>query len=156
MRLRDEDYSKVIRMPVSGPERTWLDLASLLTLRELVAAGDFLVRRGAPLTTIDVLRDAFARYPGRPGRPLIRAALPLLDAGAESPRESWLRIMLIEAGFPAFETNQNIVDENGNFVARVDLVSRRHRIVVEYEGDHHRSDPVQWQRDVARARERHR
>ena len=32
----------------------------------------------------------------------------------------------------------------------VDLVFERYRIAVDYEGDHHRTDPITWQKDIAR------
>lgn len=152
LQLRQGDCAHVRRLPVTSPERTWLDLGAVLSLRELVAAGDHLVRRSAPLTTIADLIQASDDYSGRRGVRLLRAALPLLDEGSESARESWLRVMLVEAGFPRFETNQNVFDTNGNFVARVDLLNRRYRVALEYEGDQHRADRRQWQRDVARLR----
>ncbi|HWU45840.1 MAG TPA: hypothetical protein VN133_03670 [Humibacter sp.] len=152
LQLRQGDCARVRRLPVTSPERTWLDLGALLSLRDLVAAGDQLVRRAAPLTTIADLGRAFDDYSGRRGVRMLRAALPLLDEGSESARESWLRVMLIEAGFPRFETNQNVFDASGNFVARVDLLNRRYRVALEYEGDQHRADRRQWQRDVGRLR----
>jgi hypothetical protein len=44
------------------------------------------------------------RYRGRRGITRARVALSLVDPGAESPRETWLRLLLVEAGFPAPRT----------------------------------------------------
>ena len=38
------------------------------------------------------------------------------------------------------------------FIARGDFVWREAKVVVEYEGDHHRTHRRQWQHDIARTR----
>ncbi|HEY5222625.1 MAG TPA: DUF559 domain-containing protein [Microbacteriaceae bacterium] len=58
--------------------------------------------------------------------------------------------MLIEAGFPPFEVNRDIRDAHGRFIGRVDLVNTRYRLILEYEGDHHRTDAKQWAKDMNR------
>lgn len=150
MRLNDEDIVPWNGLPITRPERIWLDLACRLTVRELVAVGDYFIRRSSPMSTRLALAEDFERYPGRRGRPLIRQALPLLDERSESPRESALRVCLVLAGLPPFEPNKNIYDSAGRFVARPDLVSVRYRLILEYEGDHHRSDRQQWFKDIER------
>ncbi|WP_457049034.1 endonuclease domain-containing protein [Geodermatophilus sp. SYSU D01045] len=64
--------------------------------------------------------------------------MPLVDARAESPQESRLRVCLVLAGLdpvPQFE-----VLHHGRFVARVDLAFPGERLAVEYEGAHHFQD----------------
>ncbi len=134
----------------TGPARTWLDLASRLSLVELVAVGDHIVRREHPLATLDELTDALGRYPSRRGLVTARAALPLLRVGAESPRESALRVLIVLAGLPEPECNVNIFDGQGRFLARGDLVYAEFKLVLEYQGDHHRTDRAQWRRDIRR------
>ena len=58
----------------AGPVRTWLDLASGLSLVELVAVGDHIVHRENPLVTFQELKDARGRYPSRRGLVRARAA----------------------------------------------------------------------------------
>lgn len=137
-------------VPATTPERTWCDLASELGLAALVAAGDHLLYRRDPLTTVAVLAEHVERSAGRRGHRRLVAALPLLSDAAESPKESELRVLVVQAGLPAPEVNVDIFNERGRFVARVDLLLRDARIVLEYEGDHHRVDRAQWQRDLAR------
>ncbi|TFD54027.1 hypothetical protein E3T55_04910 [Cryobacterium frigoriphilum] len=84
-------------LPITGPARTWLDLAAVLNLADLVAAGDYLLYWRHPLTTIAALTDALARYPSRRGLVMARRALPLLRDRAESRRESKLRVFIVEA-----------------------------------------------------------
>ena len=52
---------------------------------------------------------------------------------------------------PRPEVNVDITDR-GRFVARVDMLFREERLVVEYQGDYHR-DPEQWRRDEMRRAE---
>ena len=61
----------------------------------------------------------------------------LLDLGserAESPPESWLRLILIEHGFPLPEVNWAITTPDGRELARLDLAWPGLRICVEYDG----------------------
>lgn len=68
-----------------------------------------------------------------PLTPRARAACAHVDGGAQSPRESLLRLALTRAGLPRPVTQGRIV-EGGRLVAQVDLVYRRYRVAVEYEG----------------------
>lgn len=131
------------------PTRTFCDLAAELTLAELVAAGDHLVRVG--LGTPAELSEAVAHHAARRGRDRLVRALDLIDRRAESPKESHLRVLLHEHGLPRPRVQHVVRDASGRFVARVDLAYPDRRIVIEYEGDHHR-DRAQWQRDLARRR----
>ena len=138
-------------MPVTAPARTWCDLAaSGLRRSELVAAGDRLLFHRDPLATERDIRAALVRYEGRRGSRLLRDALPILTDRSESAPESELRVAIIDARLPTPEVNADILDVRGRFVARCDLVWRLHRVIVEYEGDHHRTDRAQWQRDLER------
>nr|WP_254071882.1 DUF559 domain-containing protein [Rathayibacter sp. VKM Ac-2857] len=65
--------------------------------------------------------------------------------------ETLLRLLLIRAGLPEPELNVELYDADGHFVARVDLLYRDQRVVVEYDGDHHRTDKRQYERDIARS-----
>jgi very-short-patch-repair endonuclease len=139
-------------IPLTTPARTWCDLGALLEFGDLVAAGDFLLRRVSPLTDRSSLARAVDDYRSRRGIRNLRRALPLLSERSESRRESLLRIILIEAGLPSLEVNHEVFDDKGNLVARIDLAHPARKIAIEYEGDHHRTDKRQWRIDVARVR----
>jgi very-short-patch-repair endonuclease len=64
--------------------------------------------------------------------------------------ESRARLAFADGGLPEPELNADIVDDAGNWIARGDFVWREARVVVEYEGDVHRTDRQQWLTDVAR------
>lgn len=121
-------------LPVTAPASTWVDLAQDgATTAELVVVGDAMLRAG--LATPSALAERVGTGAAR-GVRAARAALPLLDGRAESPMESWLRVLLVLAGLPAPEV-QHVITHDGVFVARVDLAWPDARLVVEYDGGHH-------------------
>ncbi|GGE81831.1 hypothetical protein GCM10011313_00270 [Mycetocola zhadangensis] len=138
--------------PLTAPERTWCDLARWLELKDLVAAGDYLIRRNRPLTSIERLTRAVESCAGQRGAKNLRAALGLLNDRAESPKESILRVELVLAGLPTPEVNVDVYDSRGVFLARADLMYRAHRLIIEYEGLQHLLDADQWERDIERVR----
>lgn len=134
---------------VTDAASTWCALAAVLSLDELVEAGDRLVGRPQPLATFAQIDAAVARFGGRRGVRTLREARRLLRANSESPRETRVRLLLLRAGLPEPEPNGVIALLTGRST-HGDLVFREHKVLVEYDGDHHRTDPVQWARDVAR------
>ena len=122
-------------LPVTSPERTFVDVAQHLPMPRLVAVGDDFLRRRL-CTRADVGR-AISRSAGQRGLRAARRALDLLDPRAESPRESITRTIIIEAGLPAPTPQVEIYDSGGRFIARGDLVYEDLRIVIEYDGYHH-------------------
>ncbi|MCK5890959.1 DUF559 domain-containing protein [Aeromicrobium sp.] len=138
---------EVAGVRATGPERTFVDLAVRLNLPTLVALGDHLVHRG--LTRIEEL-VWYAESHHTDGVRRSRRVLRLVREGAESPRETWLRLMLRFARLPEPEVNADIHDELGRFLARGDLVFRRWKVLVEYDGRHHAFDTTTWHRDLRR------
>jgi hypothetical protein len=148
--IRDDDVVLLDTMRVSSPARVWRELASLLDPADLIAAGDALVSRQRGLTTIAELAKVVHRDPSYPGRRNARDALPLLSDRAESRPESLLRLAMVASNLPPLLVNHDVLDGDSRFVARVDLAFEGYPVVVEYDGDGHRSDPRQWRRDVTR------
>lgn len=146
MELPPEHTVTVEGVRITIPERTLLDLAPDLRLHELVAAGDAALR--VAQLNREILRALVKWAKGRRGVERLRKAEPLLDARAESPPESHLRVWFALGGLPFFEPNVEIWDGD-EFVARVDLYSAEYRIAVEYEGAHHRSRE-QYAADIRR------
>ena len=136
-------------LPVTTPEQTWIDLASLLTPTDLIVVGDFFVSGRQPLTTRESLARAIAVTPGRRGIARARRAIDRVRVGTESPDETRLRLLLESAGLPAARSNLEVFDGD-RFVARVDLAYPDARVAVEYEGDIHRVDRAVWRRDIRR------
>jgi Protein of unknown function (DUF559) len=150
MKIGNDDLHVWNGFTVTSPSRTWLDLAHRLSLFELVAMGDYLIHWERPLTTLAALTDAASRNAGRRGMATVRAALPLLRTRSESPRESVLRVIIVVSGLPEPECNLNIFDPSGRFLARADLAYPQFKLMLEYQGDQHRTDRAQWRHDIRR------
>lgn len=144
---------------VTDAPTTWAMLgASLRHPYDLVAIGDAIVRtpripgpRGRverpPLASLPDL-DAARRAGRRLGAQQLRESLARIRPGAASRTETWTRLTLIDGGLPEPALDFDVYDDAGSFVGCVDLAYVGQRIAIEYEGDQHRTDPVQWQRDV--------
>lgn len=146
-----EDVVELHGIRCTSPLRTWAELAEFLEVGQLTAVSDRLISHRHPLATRDDLERMHRRFLGGRGSKNRRLAVDLADERAESPRESELRVLLVQAGLPLPESNVEIFD-GARFVARVDLLYREQRLVVEYDGDHHR-DARQWSKDQSRRAE---
>ena len=143
--------------PTLDAASVWCQLAAQLTLEDLVAVGDALIldpvvldpRDPRPHLTVEQLRRRVSTFSGRGAR-AASTALPLLRQGAESRPETLLRLLLVSAGLPEPEVNVPVTDSSGRFLGRGDLVYREWRTVVEYDGDQHRTDTRQYDRDITR------
>lgn len=135
-------------VPVTNPARTALDLACWYPTMVAVPAIDALAR-ATGLKSAD-LAWPLQRYRGRRGIRRARVSLGLVDAGAQSPRESWLRLVLVRAGLPKPRTQIRVYEDATGMAAYLDMGWEELRVAAEYDGDHHRSDPAQFRRDVKR------
>ncbi|OBA58572.1 hypothetical protein A5647_01435 [Mycobacterium sp. 1100029.7] len=147
-RIEDDEILLVEEVPVTTPARTAFDLGCWYPTTSAVAAIDSLAR-AAEIKTADVELLA-QRYPGRRGITRARRALTLFDAGAQSPKETWLRLLLVEAGLPRPQTQIAVNDEFGRAIAYLDMGWEDLKVAVEYDGDHHRSDRSQFGWDIRR------
>jgi hypothetical protein len=146
-RVEDDEIQLLNGMRVTTPARTALDLACRYPVDKAVAKIDALAR-ATKLKTPDV-ESLGDRYAGRRGTRRARVVLGLVDAGAESPRETWLRLLLIRAGFPRPQTQIPVYDEYGLLVAVLDMGWEDIKVAADYEGDHHRSR-LRFNKDIRR------
>jgi very-short-patch-repair endonuclease len=147
IQLMGDDSWTMGGLSLSAPARAWCELGVQLSIPELVAAGDWMIKPDAPLTSHVDLVDALRRYPDRRGKTKLRIAAGLLDGRAESPMESELRVVLVLAGITGLESNWPVRIGNVNY--RIDLAIPSRKVAIEYQGDYHR-DPEQWRRDMTR------
>lgn len=158
MKLYPDEVTVVDGIPVTTPERTWLDMAEMLTVDELVAMGDSCVRvprlslegRDMPLCSIADLQRMIDRHKGKRGLRKAKEAIRFIRVGADSAQESLLRLALVRAGLPEPELNVPIVGDDGTRHHEPDLSYPKYRIGIEYEGEHH-SGEGQIVRDIARS-----
>ncbi|WP_162819216.1 endonuclease domain-containing protein [Leifsonia aquatica] len=135
-------------LPMSSLPRSWCELGCAVGVEDLVVAGDAALRRIDAAEPRQALEQALTRAELRRGRPALRYALALLDARSESPQESRLRFRLVTAGIQGAEANLPIRTSHGRGY-RGDLVFAERRVILEYQGDHHR-DPRTYRRDLER------
>jgi hypothetical protein len=133
---------------VTTPARTAFDIGRRGAQRLVVARVDALARVTG-FKVDDVLGVAKC-HPGSPGLRQLRAALELVDPGAESPRESYLRLLLIEAGLPRPQTQIAVLGTDGFPIAYLDMGWPDRMVAVEYDGDHHRTERRQYVKDIRR------
>lgn len=130
-------------------------LGLFLSVPDLTAVGDALVldprvpEPGRPYISLPALTERVGWYRGR-GKRAAAMALELIRPGAESRPETLLRLHLVAAGLPEPTVNRDITTDDGRFIARGDLVYQPWRVIVEYDGDHHRVDRSQWESDIVR------
>jgi hypothetical protein len=125
-------------LPVTTLARTWLDLAPLCDVHDLVAAGDSALRAGADMAEIGQLVAGARRLRG-----LARArmAAPILDGRSRSRPESRIRSALVLAGLPRPRVNEAITDVHHGWLAEPDLHYREARLALEYNGADHATVP---------------
>lgn len=133
---------------ISSPERAWCELAGVLSVPDLVAAGDYLIQRRLPLTNAKALRDAVNGFAGSRGIRVLRAAHPLLHDRSESRQESRLRVIVVLARLAGLEVNYPVTT-SGGYNYRGDLAFPKHKVFIEYQSELHRS-PEAFQRDMTR------
>jgi len=136
-------------MAVTSVARTAFDLArrgprgtALEQLDSLARATDFRVD--------DVLAVAESHRHVR-GRRRVPGLLDLVDPGAQSPRETWLRLLLVDAGFPRPQTQIPVLSRDGYPRYFLDMGWRELKVAAEYDGEQHRTDLTQYRSDVTRA-----
>lgn len=147
-RLEPDEITVINGARVTAPARTALDLASRYPLDSAVAAVDALMQATSlKLPDIEVIAE---RYRGRRGIKAARTVLDLVDGGAQSPKETWLRLLLIRAGFPRPQTQIAVRNQWGWAEAYLDMGWEDIRVAAEYDGDHHLSNRYHVKKDIRR------
>jgi len=147
-RIGEDEIVVVDGIPVTSPTRTALDLGCWYPTTSGVAAIDSLARAtDIKVADVELLAQ---RYPGRRGIARARLAISLFDPGAQSPKETWLRLVLVQAGLPRPQTQIPVFDECGSAIAYLDMGWEDVKVAVEYDGDQHRSDRSQYNWDIRR------
>ena len=146
--LADGETQTIDGRVVTTPERTAFDVGRRGAVHSAVARLDALAR-ATGFKVDDVLRVAKC-HPRSPGLRRLEAALDLVDPGSQSPRESYLRLLLIDAGLPRPQTQMPVSGVDGMPVAYLDLGWEEHMVAVEYDGDQHRTDRRQYVKDIRR------
>lgn len=147
-RIEDDEIIWLDGIPVTTPARTALDMGCWYQTDDAVARIDALIS-ATDLKPADV--EALAqRYPGRRGIRMAGIALDLADGGSQSPKETWLRLLLIRAGFPRPKTQIPVCNDFGEPFAYLDMGWEDLKVSAEYHGEHHWTDRRQQSWDIRR------
>ncbi|MDR3655292.1 MAG: hypothetical protein P4L48_06340 [Mycobacterium sp.] len=146
--LLNDEFQRLDGLYVTTPERTAFDIGRRGTLGRAVAGLDALAA-ATDFKARDV-GELAAKHGHASGLRQLEAALDLVDAGAQSPRETWLRLALIDAGFPRPRTQIPVLGADGFPRHFLDMGWEDIMLALEYDGDHHRTDRRQFAKDVDR------
>jgi very-short-patch-repair endonuclease len=147
-RLASDEFVDFDGMRITTPERTAFDIGRRRGRIDPVARLDAL-GNATPLriTDVDALRT---RHRGARGLRRLESALDLHDPGAESPKETWLRLLLMDAGLPRPRTQIPVPGPDGEPRYRLDMGWEDVMVAVEYDGEHHRLDRPSYKSDIIR------
>jgi very-short-patch-repair endonuclease len=136
-------------LPTTSLERTAFDVGRRGRLDDAIAQLDAL-GRATHFRPDDVVAVA-RRHRGARGLRQLSRALDLHDPGAESPKETWLRLLVIRAGYPRPTTQIPVLSPDGRRNYRLDMGWEELMLAVEYDGEQHRLDPQQFAYDIVRS-----
>jgi very-short-patch-repair endonuclease len=139
-RLPVSEVAKIRGLRATALHRTLRDLSLRSPAVDALIAIDMAVHLG--LTNADALRRHADAAQGRAGAHRLRS-LASLAAAAESPMETRLRWLLIQARLPQPQVQTNLRDREQRFVGRADLYYPDARLVIEYDGGNHRDRLVE-------------
>lgn len=145
-RIEADEITVAAGLPVTTPPRTALDLARHLH-RDLAVQSLDALARATDVKAADALHLG-DRLPRARGLRRAEIALDLMDSGAQSPQESWLRLVLIDGGLPRPRTQIRVTD--GFNEAFIDMGYDDAMVGLDYDGKHHATDRPRYVHDIGR------
>ena len=146
-RIEDDEIVEIAGLRVTSLERTAWDIARHLPRDAAVKHLDALAN-ATDVKAADVLLLGERHLRAR-GLPRARKALALMDSGAQSPRETWLRLLLIDGGLSAPRTQIRVSD--GFSEAFIDMGYDEPKVGLDYDGEYHFTDRGRYVHDIGRA-----
>lgn len=144
--IDDDELVSYHGMAVTSPARTAFDLARHFPRDLAVRHLDALVR-ATGVAAVDALALGDRHRRAR-GRRRSAVALDLVDGGAQSPKETWLRLLVIDEGFPRPRTQIHVTD--GMNDAFIDMGWDEPMIGLDYDGALHQSSRPRFVHDIGR------
>ena len=145
--LLESEIARHGAMAVTTPDRTAFDLGCRAPVWQAAARLDSLAR--ATHLKVGDVQELALRHPHVKGLRQLDRVLDLVDAGAESPQETRIRLMLMDAGFPRPQTQIPVRGPDGFPRYYLDMGWEEVMVAVEYDGRHHTDRPV-YSRDIIR------
>lgn len=148
MQLLPDERVVSAGLPITTAQRTAYDIGRRKPRDSAVANLDALMR--ATAITADEVYAVAERHRGTRGLRQLEAVLTLVDVGSQSPKETWLRLLLMSAGLPRPTTQIRVTTPHGQ-VYYLDLGWPELMVAVEYDGEQHRIDRWQYTKDIRRS-----
>jgi hypothetical protein len=145
--LAPDDVVVIDGVQMTTVVRTLLDLCRCLPRAQAVAAVDSALRKG--LLSVSDFVHASRELPAGRGRPRVARVLELIDPESGSVLESLCRVLMVERGLPAPET-QLVIRHAGRWIGRVDFAWPDQRLVVEADGFEFHKDRASYRKDRRR------
>lgn len=142
---------------ITTPQRTFLDLGSVLSVRDLVKVADGLLNyhehraSKPPELTLEELKEFIEDTQRMPGKNKCSEALRYAAVGSDSVQETELRLVLQEHGITGLVPNAPVINEWGWVMFEPDLADFEYELSIQYEGSHH-GDTRQMRKDEDRLR----
>jgi hypothetical protein len=140
-------------LTVTTAERTAFDLGRRGRIGMAVARLDALAA-ATRFKPCDVL-DLAAGHRHTRGLRQLESALDQMDPGAESPKETWLRLLVIRAGYPRPHTQIPVPKPDGSGTYYLDMGWEDIMLALEYDGGQHWDNPKRIAYDIKRAEDLH-
>jgi hypothetical protein len=147
--LLPEEVQVVAGIPVTTPERTAFDIGRRQAMGMAIAQLDALMR--ATGTKVNEILHVADRHRGARRLRQLKSALELVDPGSQSPKETWLRLLLMRAGLPRPATQIPVLAAGGAQVYYLDMGWEDVMVAVEYDGEQHRLARWQYTKDIRRS-----
>ena len=131
-KLTAKDVTVVNNIPCTSAARTLLDLAEVVTMRQLERSFD--QAEIAEVFDLKAIQDQLARNPTRAGAKAVREVLETHYIGKTptwSENEEALLAITRPLGIPDPDTNQFVILDDGGPPIRVDFVWRDQRVAIE-------------------------
>jgi hypothetical protein len=145
--LHPDEFGIIDGLPVTTPQRTAFDIGRRAPTNTAIAHLDALMQ--ATGGKVGEVLEVAERHRGARGLRRLETALDLVDAGAQSPKETWLRLLLVRAGLPRPATQIPVTTADGAQYY-LDMGWEELMVAAEYDGEHHRLDRWQYTKDMRR------
>jgi very-short-patch-repair endonuclease len=140
--IADDEVCLRASIYCTTPARTAYDIGRRVPGDTAIIRIDALLN--ATRWTVADIEQIADRYPGARGIRRLRAALDLVDGGAESPKETELRLLLVRDELPRPVTQIRVGRR------RIDMGWPEWKVGVEYDGEQHWTDPRRHAEDIER------
>lgn len=140
--IADDETCLVQSIYCTTPARTAYDIGRRVAGDTAIIRVDALLN--ATRCRVEDVERIADRYPGSRYIRRLRNVLDLADGGAESPKETELRLLLVRDGLPRPVTQIRVGRR------RVDMGYPEWKVGVEYDGEQHWADPDDYADDIER------